>query len=85
MQAKQPMFSQEIVAADEAVARLTEMPISAVAQEKLAALIRRLRIDSAVSLRLPQHLLDSIKTTANARYMPYQSLIKVWLREKLHT
>ena len=28
-----------------------------------------------ISLRLPQHLLDSIKT---------QSLIKVWLQEKLH-
>ena len=30
-----------------------------------------------ISLRLPQHLLDSIKTAANARDVPYQSLIKV--------
>ena len=37
-----------------------------------------------ISLRLPQHLLDSIKSAANARDVPYQSLIKVWLREKLH-
>ena len=37
-----------------------------------------------ISLRLPQHLLDSIKAAANARDVPYQSLIKVWLREKLH-
>ena len=36
-----------------------------------------------ISLRLPQHLLDSIKTAANARDVPYQSLIKVWLQEKL--
>jgi predicted DNA binding CopG/RHH family protein len=36
-----------------------------------------------ISLRLPQHLLDSIKTAANARGVPYQSLIKVWLQEKL--
>jgi predicted DNA binding CopG/RHH family protein len=36
-----------------------------------------------ISLRLPQHLLDSIKTAANARDVPYQSLIKVWLKEKL--
>ena len=36
-----------------------------------------------ISLRLPQHLLDSIKSAANARDVPYQSLIKVWLREKL--
>ncbi len=37
-----------------------------------------------ISLRLPQHLLDSIKAAANARDVPYQSLIKVWLQEKLH-
>jgi predicted DNA binding CopG/RHH family protein len=36
-----------------------------------------------ISLRLPQHLLDSIKLAANARDVPYQSLIKVWLQEKL--
>ena len=34
-----------------------------------------------ISLRLPQHLLDSIKVAANARDVPYQSLIKVWLLE----
>jgi predicted DNA binding CopG/RHH family protein len=36
-----------------------------------------------ISLRLPQHLLDSIKSAAHARDAPYQSLIKVWLQEKL--
>jgi predicted DNA binding CopG/RHH family protein len=35
-----------------------------------------------ISLRLPQHLLDSIKAAANARDA-FQSLIKVWLQEKL--
>ena len=38
-----------------------------------------------ISLRLPQHLLDSIKAAASARDVPYQSLIKVWLKEKLHS
>ena len=38
-----------------------------------------------IPLRLPQHLLDSIKVAANARDVPYQSLIKVWLQEKLHS
>lgn len=38
-----------------------------------------------ISLRLPQHLLDGIKVAANARDVPYQSLIKVWLQEKLHS
>ena len=38
-----------------------------------------------ISLRLPQHLLDSLKAAANARDVPYQSLIKVWLQEKLRS
>ncbi len=38
-----------------------------------------------ISLRLPQHLLDGIKVAANALDVPYQSLIKVWLQEKLHS
>lgn len=38
-----------------------------------------------ISLRLPQHLLDSLKAAANSRDVPYQSLIKVWLQEKLHS
>lgn len=37
-----------------------------------------------ISLRLPQHLLDSIKAAANSRDVPYQSLIKVWLQEKVN-
>ena len=38
-----------------------------------------------ISLRLPQHLPDSFKAAANARDVPYQSLIKVWLHEKLRS
>ena len=36
-----------------------------------------------ISLRLPLHLLEAIKSAANARDVPYQSLIKVWLQEKV--
>ncbi len=36
-----------------------------------------------ISLRLPAHLLDAIKTAANARDVPYQSLIKIWLQERV--
>ena len=36
-----------------------------------------------ISLRLPKHLLDAIRGAANSRDVPYQSLIKVWLQEKL--
>ncbi len=36
-----------------------------------------------ISLRLPVGLLEKIKTEANKRDVPYQSLIKVWLSEKV--
>jgi predicted DNA binding CopG/RHH family protein len=38
----------------------------------------------SISLRLPISLLESIKVAANSRDVPYQSLIKIWLSEKLH-
>ena len=37
----------------------------------------------SISLRLPSHMLEGIKNAANKRDVPYQSLIKVWLQEKL--
>ena len=37
----------------------------------------------AISLRLPAGLLERIKVAANKRDMPYQSLIKAWLAEKV--
>ena len=38
---------------------------------------------TAISLRMPQGTLDRIKIAANKRDVPYQSLIKIWLEEKL--
>lgn len=38
---------------------------------------------TAISLRLPVSLLEQIKIAANKRDVPYQSLIKVWLAEKV--
>jgi predicted DNA binding CopG/RHH family protein len=37
----------------------------------------------SISLRLPLRMLERIKAEANARDVPYQSLIKIWLAEKL--
>lgn len=51
---------------------------------KLAVLPNLKPTTKTISLRLPQHLLDSIKSAAHSRDVPYQSLIKVWLQEKLH-
>jgi len=38
---------------------------------------------ASISLRLPISLLERIKIAANKRDMPYQSLIKAWLAEKV--
>lgn len=38
---------------------------------------------TSISLRLPNGLLERIKVAANKRDVPYQSLIKTWLAEKL--
>lgn len=37
----------------------------------------------SISLRLPASLLERIKVAAHKRDVPYQSLIKVWLDERL--
>jgi predicted DNA binding CopG/RHH family protein len=51
-------------------------------KSRLAVLPNLKPSTKTISLRLPQHLLDSIRAAANARDVPYQSLIKVWLQEK---
>ena len=38
---------------------------------------------TSISLRLPVSLLERLKTAAHKRDVPYQSLIKTWLAEKL--
>jgi predicted DNA binding CopG/RHH family protein len=53
------------------------------ANAQLAAFPNLKPSTQTISLRLPQHLLDSIKSAANSRDVPYQSLIKVWLQEKV--
>jgi predicted DNA binding CopG/RHH family protein len=37
----------------------------------------------SISIRLPVSLLEDIKIEANKKDIPYQSLIKVWLAEKV--
>lgn len=36
-----------------------------------------------ITIRLPESLLASLKTLANARDVPYQSLMKIYLAEKV--
>ena len=37
----------------------------------------------AISLRLPESLLDALRQMANDRDVPYQSLIKIFLQEQI--
>lgn len=37
-----------------------------------------------ISLRLPESMLDAIKALANKRDVPYQSLLKIFLAERIH-
>ncbi|MAE70557.1 MAG: hypothetical protein CME06_08830 [Gemmatimonadetes bacterium] len=38
---------------------------------------------ATISLRLPESLLDSLKALANQRDVPYQSLLKIFLAERV--
>ncbi|MCL4272925.1 MAG: BrnA antitoxin family protein [Anaerolineales bacterium] len=37
----------------------------------------------AISIRLPESLLDALRQLANERDVPYQSLIKIYLQERI--
>lgn len=52
-------------------------------QAKPVRLPRLKPSSTAVSLRLPVPLLERLRVAANKRDVPYQSLIKTWLAEKL--
>ena len=48
------------------------------------AMLPNLKLSTtSISLRLPEGLLQHIKTVANRLDVPYQSLMKVWLAEKV--
>ena len=38
----------------------------------------------SISIRLPIDMIERLKLEANKKDVPYQSLIKVWLDDKLH-
>lgn len=37
-----------------------------------------------ISIRLPEHILDEIKMLARKRDVPYQSLIRIFLKDRLN-
>ncbi len=50
---------------------------------QLAVFSNLKKTTKAISLRLPEDMLAKIKVEANKRDMPYQSLMKMWLNEKV--
>ena len=38
-----------------------------------------------ISIRLPESLIDELKVLANKRDVPYQSLLKIFLSERINT
>jgi len=49
-----------------------------------SVVLPRLKPSTAtISLRLPESLLDSLKALANQRDVPYQSLLKIYLAERV--
>jgi predicted DNA binding CopG/RHH family protein len=50
---------------------------------KPAALVNLKPSTTTISIRLPQSLLEAIKLAANSQDVPYQSLIKIWLKERV--
>jgi len=37
----------------------------------------------SISIRLPEHMLETLKLLANKRDVPYQSLLKIFLAERI--
>lgn len=43
----------------------------------------RIRPTKAVNLRLPVDMIEALKSEARRRAIPYQTLMRMWLRERL--
>jgi hypothetical protein len=57
----------------------TALPVSALFAKAMTVRGDRRYLGAIVPMSTGKRLLDDIKTDANARDVPYQSLIKVWL------
>ena len=53
------------------------------AKAELVAFPNLKQTTRTISLRLPNSMLDGLKVAANKRDVPYQSLIKMFLKERL--
>ncbi|MBI1937190.1 MAG: BrnA antitoxin family protein [Ignavibacteriales bacterium] len=52
-------------------------------KSKLASFPKLKPSTTTISLRLPESLLNELKIVANKRDVPYQSLIKIFLKERV--
>jgi len=52
---------------------------------KLAVFPKLKPSTESISLRMPENLLDTVRSHAQRLDVPYQSLIKLWIAEKVAT
>ena len=52
-------------------------------QAETAVFSRLKPTTKTISLRLPEYMLEELRTIANKRDVPYQSLIKIFLKERI--
>lgn len=52
---------------------------------KLAVFPKLKPFTESISLRMPENLLDTVRSHAQRLDVPYQSLIKLWIAEKVAT
>jgi len=53
-------------------------------KSKVAAFPKLKPSTKTISLRLPEHIIEGLKTLANKRDVPYQSLIKIILNDRIN-
>jgi hypothetical protein len=63
----------------------TALPVSALFTKAMTVRGDRWYLGAIVPMSTGNRLLDDIEADANARDVPYRSLIKVWLQEKLQS
>jgi predicted DNA binding CopG/RHH family protein len=56
-----------------------------VSRAKLARAPRLKPSLKSISIRLPEAMIDALKVLANKKDIPYQSLVKIFLAEKIKT
>jgi predicted DNA binding CopG/RHH family protein len=66
------------------MSKLKKIPVFNSEDEEKVILPKLKPSTKTISLRLPEHILDELKMMARKRDVPYQSLIKIFLKDRLN-